>query len=38
MNGTPKLHARARGKSVGCVSELPTHNLRELIFEVFPLV
>jgi hypothetical protein len=38
MDGAPELVARARGERMGCAPELLTYNLRELIFDVFPLV
>ncbi len=30
--------ALARGECMGCVPELPAHNLCELMFDVFPVV
>ena len=38
MDGAPELGAFARRESMDRVSELPAHNLRELIFNVFPVV
>jgi hypothetical protein len=38
VDGAPELAARARGKSTGCVPKLLAHDLRELIFDVFPAV
>jgi hypothetical protein len=38
MDGAPELAARARGQCMGRVPELLAHDLRELIFDVFPVV
>src|SRR6185503_6334422 len=37
MDSAPELAVCARGECMGCVPELLTRKLRELIFDVFPI-